>query len=87
MRFAHEPMKTDYEALAADYAANRSIHPLVFHHLVEAIQAFPDARVLEIGCGTGNYIGALAAGDGRGVLGRSSQRRPCWRWPGRAGLR
>ena len=47
----------DYDALAADYARHRQVHPDVLLALCEA--ASPTSRVLEVGCGTGNYIIAL----------------------------
>jgi len=50
-------MKTDYEALAARYAKHRRIHPEVLVCL--STQLNHAARVLEVGCGTGNYICAL----------------------------
>jgi len=50
-------MKTDYEALAKRYAEHRRVHPEVLACLrAPMTQA---ARVLEVGCGTGNYICAL----------------------------
>ena len=52
----------NYDQLAADYAANRSVHPGVFAGLHTAIDR--GMIVLEIGCGTGNYIGALHAATG-----------------------
>jgi len=48
----------DYDRLAAAYARNRQVHPQVLARLVAAVP--PGARVLEVGCGTGNYIIALA---------------------------
>lgn len=55
-------MPIDYDQLAADYAANRSVHPAVFATLLSAVNG--GMEVLEIGCGTGNYIGALHAATG-----------------------
>lgn len=52
-------MPIDYNQLAAAYAANRSVHPVVFARLHAAIGR--DEPILEIGCGTGNYIGSLQA--------------------------
>ena len=50
-------MKTYYEALAERYAKHRRVHPGVLACLTEPMcQA---ARVLEVGCGTGNYICAV----------------------------
>jgi ubiquinone/menaquinone biosynthesis C-methylase UbiE len=47
----------DYNQLAADYARHRQVHPGVLLALCGA--ATPASRVLEVGCGTGNYISAL----------------------------
>lgn len=47
----------DYDQLAAEYARHRRVHPGVFQALAEV--AAPDARVLEVGCGSGNYVIAL----------------------------
>jgi SAM-dependent methyltransferase len=46
--------KIDYAALADDYARHRSVHPEVLWRLVDGLD--PAARVLEVGCGTGNYV-------------------------------
>jgi ubiquinone/menaquinone biosynthesis C-methylase UbiE len=47
----------DYDQLAAEYARHRALHPGVLQALFEA--AHSDMQVLEVGCGTGNYIIAL----------------------------
>jgi ubiquinone/menaquinone biosynthesis C-methylase UbiE len=52
----------NYDDLAAEYARNRRLHPRVFEHLRRAIRA--ESRVLEVGCGTGNYISALQESSG-----------------------
>lgn len=57
----------NYDQLAADYAANRRVHPGVFAGLQAAIASH--MTVLEIGCGTGNYIGALYAASGAACYG------------------
>lgn len=57
----------NYDQLAADYAANRRVHPGVFAGLHAAIASA--MTVLEIGCGTGNYIGALHAATGTACTG------------------
>lgn len=62
-----EPAPTvDYDRLAAAYARRRRAHPGVLAALNEAVGAEHLRRVLEIGCGTGNYLRALAdLTDGR----------------------
>lgn len=57
----------NYDQLAADYAANRRPHPGVFAALQAAIVG--EMAALEIGCGTGNYIGALHAATGAACAG------------------
>ena len=67
----------NYDRAASEYAAHRQVHSGVFRELcrwfgpVGPVPApdrgdgvGPDSTVLEVGCGTGNYIGALAAGQG-----------------------
>jgi len=49
----------DYDRIAADYAAHRQVHPEVLESLASTNDDFPHPRVLEVGCGTGNYIIAL----------------------------
>lgn len=44
---------------AASYAANRRVHPGVLRSLLEKGSLGQDRTVLEVGCGTGNYITAL----------------------------
>lgn len=53
---------TDYDQYAPTYAWARSAVPWVLEPLARAVTNLPSAStVLEVGCGTGNYIGALAA--------------------------
>ncbi|MBN1579107.1 MAG: methyltransferase domain-containing protein [Anaerolineae bacterium] len=47
----------NYDQIAAAYARNRHIHPHVLEKLCESL--FPTSTVLEVGCGTGNYIVAI----------------------------
>ena len=46
----------DYDALASQYARHRRIHPEVFQELLETSVVVTESTVLEVGCGTGNYI-------------------------------
>jgi ubiquinone/menaquinone biosynthesis C-methylase UbiE len=50
----------NYDRAARDYAEHRRIHPGVFRELCGRAQPGPGSRVLEVGCGTGNYVSALA---------------------------
>jgi ubiquinone/menaquinone biosynthesis C-methylase UbiE len=47
----------DYDALAAGYARHRRVHPGVLNELCQAVTQ--TSHVLEVGCGTGNYILAM----------------------------
>jgi ubiquinone/menaquinone biosynthesis C-methylase UbiE len=49
--------KTDYAPLAKSYAQHRKPHPVVLARLREQLR--PDSRLLELGCGTGNFITSL----------------------------
>jgi ubiquinone/menaquinone biosynthesis C-methylase UbiE len=52
-------MKLDYNSLAQEYAWHRQIHLEVIQNLVKAGGLGLDAKVLDVGCGTGNYTLAL----------------------------
>ena len=65
-------MPIDYDQLAATYAITRSAHPVVMarlHDAIVAAQQVGAGRLLEIGCGTGNYVGALQAATGAAAWG------------------
>ena len=53
-----------YSDLAAEYAAHRQANPPVVEELVAVGKLDKSSRVLEVGCGTGNYILALQSGTG-----------------------
>jgi ubiquinone/menaquinone biosynthesis C-methylase UbiE len=50
----------DYDAAADKYAAHRQIHPGVYGELRARGRLSPPSAVLEVGCGTGNYVAALS---------------------------
>jgi ubiquinone/menaquinone biosynthesis C-methylase UbiE len=62
----------DYDQAAGAYAAHRRIHPGVYRELRTRGGVGPGSAVLEVGCGTGNYIVAC-----RGAHGRQSGCRAC----------
>ncbi len=49
----------DYNRLAEEYARHRGVHPEVLRGLVTFGAITRSSRVLEVGCGTGNYIVAV----------------------------
>jgi len=57
-------MKTYYQEIAPDYARLRRVHPEVLRGLIAGGSIDDHSRVLEIGCGTGNYICALRESTG-----------------------
>lgn len=56
--------RQDYDRLAEAYSRHRRIHPDVLAALIERGEIAADSRVLEVGCGTGNYIRAIAESTG-----------------------
>jgi len=57
-------MSLDYDTLAADYARHRTTHPEVLKRLMEQGAVTFGTRLLDVGCGTGNYTVALGNGTG-----------------------
>ncbi len=49
----------DYDKIASEYAQHRKVHPEVLKNLFLTSRIRTDSKVLEVGCGTGNYIVAL----------------------------
>ena len=49
-------MNIDYDKIASEYAHNRKLHPKVLVKLISSSKININDRVLEVGCGTGNYI-------------------------------
>ena len=58
MRGEHHNM-IDYDKIASEYAQHRKVHPEVLKNLFLTSGIRTDSKVLEVGCGTGNYIIAL----------------------------
>ena len=54
----------DYDKIAGEYARNRRVHPAVLEDLARTSGIERTSRVLEVGCGTGNYSAALQAAAG-----------------------
>jgi SAM-dependent methyltransferase len=51
--------RLDYDDLAADYSRHRGVHPGVLANLIATGRLNASSAVLEVGCGTGNYLVAL----------------------------
>lgn len=51
----------DYNRIASEYARHRQVHPEVLKNLFVTGNIGAAAKILEVGCGTGNYIIALEA--------------------------
>lgn len=54
----------DYEQLASEYARHRSINPEVLKGLLVTSRIDGSSKVLEVGCGTGNYTLAVQEAAG-----------------------
>ncbi len=54
-------MNISYNKIAADYAAHRNVHPALLQKLIEFPRISSESKILEVGCGTGNYIGAIGS--------------------------
>ncbi len=52
-------MKIDYNNIAIEYARNRKPQPHVLDNLISQGNIKCDDKVLEVGCGTGNYISSI----------------------------
>jgi ubiquinone/menaquinone biosynthesis C-methylase UbiE len=54
----------EYDQIAWEYAHHRKVHPEVLRCLVSHSGIHSRSRVLEVGCGTGNYIAAVESAMG-----------------------
>jgi SAM-dependent methyltransferase len=57
----------DYSVVADQYVRHRRLHPSVLERLTRSLG--PAMHVVEVGCGTGNYIGAIQAKIGCTAVG------------------
>ena len=67
--------KLDFDQRAAEYARHRQVHPGVVDGLRESGLFAPETRLLDVGCGTGNYAAALSKATGCRVSGIDPSRR------------
>ena len=57
-------MRIDYDTLATEYARHRQVHPGILQSLISTGRLAETSRVLDVGCGTGNYVAALEQATG-----------------------
>ncbi|MCB0641315.1 MAG: class I SAM-dependent methyltransferase [Phaeodactylibacter sp.] len=55
-------MKEKYDRIGIDYNETRKADPYILGRLTAKLLPIPEGRYLDVGCGTGNYTTALAAG-------------------------
>lgn len=60
---------TNYQALAAEYARHRRVHPGVVEEIVTAARRAAAVDLLEVGCGSGNYLEVIGGLTGARVAG------------------
>src|SRR5215216_240446 len=53
------PFRLDFDGRVEEFVRHRRVHPEVLHHLLGSGLFGPETRVLDVGCGTGNYAAAL----------------------------
>lgn len=63
------PLPVDYDEGARAYAQHRDVHPGVVEELLSGAGLHAGSRVLDVGCGTGNYARALQQASGCAMLG------------------
>jgi ubiquinone/menaquinone biosynthesis C-methylase UbiE len=54
----------EYDQIAREYARHRKVHPEVLRNLISRSGMNGQSRVLEVGCGTGNYVAAVESAVG-----------------------
>jgi SAM-dependent methyltransferase len=54
----------DYDRMAADYASHRVANPVVLEAILSGSSIHQGSRVLEVGCGTGNYVSTIRSRTG-----------------------
>lgn len=54
----------DYDRIASEYARHRRVHPGVLRSILDTSGLGRESKVLDVGCGTGNYLSALVEATG-----------------------
>ena len=49
------PFRLDFDGRVEEFARHRRVHPEVLQQLLASGFFGPETRVLDVGCGTGNY--------------------------------
>lgn len=63
-------MRVDYDTgLSGPYARHRNADPAVLEALIDGGRVQRSSRVLEVGCGTGNYVAEVAERTGSACFG------------------
>jgi ubiquinone/menaquinone biosynthesis C-methylase UbiE len=65
----------DFDQRVSEYARHRTTHSGVVNALIDSGHFAPGTRVLDVGCGTGNYAAALTRGTGCRISGIDPSRR------------
>jgi ubiquinone/menaquinone biosynthesis C-methylase UbiE len=53
------PFRLDFDGRVEEFVRHRRVHPEVLRQLLDSGLFGPESRVLDVGCGTGNYATAL----------------------------
>lgn len=69
------PFRLDFDGRVEVYARHRRVHPGVLQQLLASGIFGPETRVLDVGCGTGNYAAALTDATNCRVSGVDPSRR------------
>ena len=67
----------DYDKIASEYARHRQAHPEVLKSPLLTSKVGSAPKVLEVGCGTGNYIVALETLAGSSCWGIDPSEQMC----------
>jgi ubiquinone/menaquinone biosynthesis C-methylase UbiE len=66
---AQNPIRVDYDQRAEEFARYRTVNAAVLQELLSGVSLDRESRVLDVGCGTGNYAAALTESTGCRMFG------------------